>query len=36
MKLISHLIALNIPNADPMQISAAICIGVAYLKKIIH
>lgn len=36
MKLISHLIALNIPNADPMQISAALLIGLAYFKRIVH
>lgn len=36
MKLISYIIALNIPNADPIQISAALSVGVAYFKKIVH
>lgn len=36
MKLVSYIIALNIPNADPAQISAALLIGVSYIKKIMH
>jgi hypothetical protein len=36
MNLLSHLIALSLPNANPAQVSAALCISVAYLKKIIQ
>lgn len=36
MKLISHLIALSLPDANPAQIAAALTISVAYFKKIIH
>lgn len=35
MKLASHIIALSVPNSDPIQIAAALSIGIAYFKKLI-
>jgi len=36
MNLLSHLIALSLPNANAAQVSAAMCISITYLKNIIH
>jgi len=36
MKLVSHIIALSLPNADPLQIAAALSIGVVFIKKMLH
>jgi hypothetical protein len=32
MKVIAQLIALSLPDSNPAQIAAALCISVTYLK----
>jgi hypothetical protein len=32
MKVIAHIIALSLPDSNPAQIAAALCISVTYLK----
>lgn len=36
MKIIAYFIALNIPNADPQQVAAALSLGLAIFKSIKH